>query len=92
MDLLNTAVGASVVAAVGLMLSLQMRGRLDSIEREMDRRFEQTDRRFEQIDRRFEQIERRLDRFEASIDAIRSDLTRVALAVGASPRRDAGAG
>jgi hypothetical protein len=69
MDLLDTAVNALVLAAIGLLLSLQMR----RFERDVDRRFEQVDRRFEQVDRRFEAIEVRLD-------AMRSDLTTVALA------------
>jgi hypothetical protein len=68
MDLLDTTVNALVLAAIGLLLSLQMR----RFERDVDRRFEQVDRRFEQVDRRFEAIEARLD-------AMRSDLTTVAL-------------
>jgi hypothetical protein len=35
---------------------------------------------------RFDALERRMDRFEASLDSMRSDLTQVALAVGARPR------
>jgi hypothetical protein len=35
---------------------------------------------------RFEGIEKRLDRLEAEVAALRSDLTMVALAVGARPR------
>ena len=71
MDVLNTVVNAVVIAALGMLLSLQHR----RSDQESNRRFEQVDRRFEQIDRRFEAIEARLD-------AMRSDLTTVALAAG----------
>jgi hypothetical protein len=37
---------------------------------------------------RFDALERRMDRFEASLDSMRSDLTQVALAVGARPRAE----
>jgi hypothetical protein len=76
MELLNTAVNALVIAAIGLLLSLQMNRRF----KEVDRRFEQVDRRFEQVDRRFEQVDRRFDSIEVRLDAMRSDLTTVALA------------
>ena len=71
MDVLDTTVNAVVLAAIGLLMSIQTR----RLEREMNRRFDQVDRRFEQVDRRFEAIEVRLD-------AMRSDLTNVALARG----------
>ncbi len=35
---------------------------------------------------RFDSLERRMDRLEERVDAVRSDLTQVALAVGAHPR------
>ena len=35
---------------------------------------------------RFESLERRIDRLEERVDGLRSDLTTVALAVGAKPR------
>ncbi|MGH2711579.1 MAG: hypothetical protein ACRDH9_10305 [Actinomycetota bacterium] len=75
MDLLDTTVNALVLAAIGLLLSLQMR----RFERDVDRRFEQVDRRFEQVDRRFEQVDRRFEQIEVRLDAMRSDLTTVAL-------------
>jgi hypothetical protein len=65
-------------------------GRFDAV----DRRFDVIDRRFEAVDGRFggiearidhlgERLETRMDSFQASLDAMRSDLTQVALAVGA---------
>ncbi len=63
--------------------------RFDDMQESIDRRFDQVDRRFEQVDRRFERLEQRLD---VSVDSIRSDLTRVALAVGAGPAAEAGRG
>ena len=86
MDLVSDAINAVVVGAVGLLLAWLGKGA-----------FEQVDRRFEHVDRRFEQVEGRIDRMEerfnarmdglqASLDGMRSDLTQVALAVGARPR------
>jgi chromosome segregation ATPase len=96
MELVGTVVNAAVVAAVGIVLAFYLRGRFDEIRArfdEVDRRFEQVDRRFEQVDRRFEQMERRfehlegrMDVFQTSLDGARSDITRVALAVGAERR------
>lgn len=77
MELLNTAVNAAVVGAVGLLLSLQI-----------NRRFREVDRRFEEVNRRFEQVDRRFETMEARLDAIRSDLTTVALATG-GPKAEA---
>jgi hypothetical protein len=48
------------------------------------------DARFVSVDARFDAVDRRLERVEASIDGLRSDLTQVALAVGARPRAENG--
>jgi hypothetical protein len=85
MEILGTVVNAAVVAAVGLVLAFYLRGRFEQV----DRRFEQVDRRFEQVDRRFDHLAARMDSFQASLDATRSDLTRVALAVGAGRAENA---
>jgi hypothetical protein len=42
--------------------------------------------RFEELERRIDRVESRIDRVEARIDGMRSDLTQVALAVGARLR------
>ena len=76
MDLLSNVINAIVMAAVGLALWLLVRGKLEAIEQ------------------RIERLEARVDRLEAEvsarIDSLRSDLTQVALAVGAAPRADTG--
>jgi hypothetical protein len=70
--LLSTVVNAAVVGVVGLVLAWLGKGRFEA----MDRR----------IDRLEERLEARMDAFQASLDAMRSDLTQVALAVGARGR------
>ncbi len=83
MDLLATGINAAVVAAVGLLLGYLGRGR-----------FEQVDKRFEEMERRVDRLEdtvnTRMDGFQRSLDGMRSDITRVALAVGAAPEAGAG--
>jgi hypothetical protein len=92
MELTGEVVNAAVVAAVGFLVWWGTRGQIKALRQEMDRRFEQVDRRFEQVDRRFEQVDRRLAGVAGEIGAVRSDLTGVALAVGAghSPERGTG--
>jgi septal ring factor EnvC (AmiA/AmiB activator) len=100
MDVLNTGINAAVVAVVGILLGGYLKGRFDAV----DRRFDQADRRFEQMearlaaiegrleahDTRFDALEARMGSLERSVDGLRSDLTRVALAVGAGPASEAG--
>jgi hypothetical protein len=42
--------------------------------------------RFDAVDRQIDRLDRRIDGLETRIDAVRSELTQVALAVGAKPR------
>jgi hypothetical protein len=104
MELLQTVITSLVVAVVGGLVTLAMTGQFRSLHREMDarfgavdgrfdavdRRFETIDRRFDAVDGRFDAVDRRLERVEASMDGLRSDLTQVALAVGARPRAENG--
>jgi hypothetical protein len=83
MDVLGTVINAAVVAAVGLILGWLGKGRFEAFAS----RFDVIDRR---IDRLEERVERRFDTLQASMDAMRSDLTQVALAVGARPRASNG--
>jgi len=70
MEVLWTIINAVVIAAIGGLLSWQMRGQLVFFEKRMDG------------------FEKRLDSFQGSLEAMRSDLTQVALAVGARPRAE----
>ena len=76
MDLIPSIVNAAVVSAVGVLLWLLIRARLEA------------------LDDRFQRLEDRVGRLESSVngrvDALRSDLTQVALAVGAKPRSESG--
>jgi hypothetical protein len=86
MNVIGTVANAAVVAAVGFLIMWQLRGRFDAADKRfdgIDRRFESIDRRFESIDRRFDALETRVDQ---RIDGLRSDITQIALAVGARPR------
>jgi len=56
----------------------------DTRFQQTDRRFDQMDARFDQIDARFDRIDARLNAFQRSLDEMRSELTQVALAVGAT--------
>ena len=80
MDLLNNLVNGVVTAGVGLVVWLAIRGRLEAIE--------------ERITRLEDNVNGRITRLEDSvngrIDSLRSDLTQVALAVGARPPAEAG--
>jgi type II secretory pathway component PulJ len=42
--------------------------------------------RFKALESRMDRLESRMDRLERAVDAMRSDLTQVALAVGARPQ------
>src|SRR5918999_732025 len=57
-----------------------------------ERRLARIEARLETHDTRFDAIDGRMESFERSLDAIRSDMTRVALAVGTGPSEQAGAG
>lgn len=63
---------ALVVAAVGLILAWMGKGRFDALER--------------RVDGVEDRLAERIGRVESQVDALRSDLTQVALAVGARPR------
>ena len=81
MEIVVPVVNAIVVALVGLAVSWTLKGRFDALEKRMDG-FE---RRMDGFERRLEGFEIQLRSFQASLDAMRSDLTQVALAVGARP-------
>jgi hypothetical protein len=86
MELIGTAVNAGVVAAIGLALAWVMKGRFEAVDKRFDAidgRLDAHDQRMDRMEERFEQrLDGRFSTLQASIDAMRSDITRVALAVG----------
>jgi len=83
MDLIGTLINSAVVTVVGIVLWVSISGRFTAQDERMDR-----------LDGRMDRLEGKIDRLEETvsgrIDALRSDLTQVALAVGAKPRRESG--
>lgn len=65
---------------------LQVGGRID----ELGRRIDEQGQRIDELGRRIGQLESRMGRAEGEIAALRSDITQVALAVGARPRPETG--
>lgn len=69
MGALGTVVNAVVVGVVGLVLAWFGKGRFEAAER--------------RVDRLEERLQAQIDTLRVSLDSMRSDLTQVALAVGA---------
>jgi hypothetical protein len=105
MELAGTAINATVVAVVGVVLAWLAKGRFDGVEHRIDRLEERLDGRIDQlgnrldgrldgldgrIDRLEQRMDQRFDRLEASVDALRSDITQIALAVGVRQRAENG--
>lgn len=78
MELTGTVVNAVVVGVVGLILGWMGNGRFKALERRIDRLEER-------LDAGIDGLEERLD---GRVDSLRSDLTQIALAVGATPRAE----
>lgn len=87
MDLLGSLINAAVVTVVGILLWASMTARFRDLDARMDRLEERTDRLGESLSGRIDGLERSVS---SRIDALRSDLTQVALAVGAKPRSESG--
>lgn len=98
MDLLGSLINAVVIAVAGIVLWASMTGRFTAQDARMDRLEESLGARIDRLEGRIDRLEEsvngRIDRLEESvsgrIDALRSDLTQVALAVGAKPRSESG--
>jgi hypothetical protein len=100
MDVLGALINGLVVATSATVLGWLFRGRFRGVEARIDRlkdrfehrfdlvehRFDLMEHRFDLVDRRFELVDRRFEGLEGRLDVLRSDLTAVALAVGAPPR------
>ncbi|MGH2674713.1 MAG: hypothetical protein ACRDH1_04790, partial [Actinomycetota bacterium] len=84
----DTVINAVVVTAIGLTLAWLAKGRFEAIQRQI----EAVEERVLRLDGRVDGLQSSLDamwnQFHGSLDAMRSDLTRVALAVGAGPRAE----
>jgi hypothetical protein len=78
MGVLAVLINSLVVSGVGLVLAWLGHGRFVALEARMDR-----------LEAR---LDHRVDALQASVNGLRSDLTAVALAVGARPRTGPGGG
>jgi hypothetical protein len=79
-EIVGTVINAAVVTAVGLILGWVVKGRIDRLEGEIGALRAEMNERFARVD----------DRMDRGFDSLRSDITRVALAVGARPEAEAG--
>ena len=80
MEIVGTAINAAVVTAVGLILGWLVKGRTDRLEGEISALRAEMNERFARVD----------ERIDRGFDSVRSDITRVALAVGARPEAETG--
>ncbi len=85
MDLVGTVVNAVAVGVVGLVLGWMGNNRFRALERRIDRLGERFDARVDGVDGRLDGLK---DYLGDRIDSLRSDLTQIALAVGARPRAE----
>lgn len=83
MDLLIPLLGGALLVAFTGVMTWINKTQFDALRSEMHRGFDQVSGGFEEVKRRFEQVDRRFDQIAAEITSLRSDLTQVALAVGA---------
>ncbi len=49
-------------------LDEDLKGEMQTLRKDMDKRFEQVDKRFEQVDKRFEQVDKRFEQLTGRID------------------------
>lgn len=85
MDPLMQLVNALPAVVVGIVLAFYLRGRFEDVDRRFDEQKADTNRQFDEI-------RRQIDRLSSELAATRSDLTNVALAVGARLRPETGTG
>ena len=94
MNLVAVVINGLVVSAVGIVLAWLGHGRFAALEGRMDRlegRFVGGEGRLDgRMDRLEDRLGGRIDALQASVDGMRSDLTAVALAVGARLRTGQG--
>lgn len=87
MDLLGSLINAVVIAIVGVVLWATITGRFKAQDERMDRMEESLGARIDRLEGRIGHME---ESVTTRIDALRSDLTQVALAVGARPSSESG--
>ncbi len=87
MDILIPAINAVVVAAAVLVVNYVGKERTDPLERRMDQRFEDLSRQFEQM---FGLMRDEFRQVRVELATMRSDITNIALQVGARPQPNAG--
>jgi hypothetical protein len=90
-EYVQTAVSALVVAAVGILLARLANQRFEALEsglaRFRDEMRGDLSRLETRLDGRIDGLDAKLD---TKMDSVRADLTQIALAVGAAPRREIG--
>jgi hypothetical protein len=79
----------SYLALFGPLATWLILRRIERFEQTTERRFDSVPTRVE-MNARFDGLERRVDRVEHEAGILRSDLTQIALAVGARPRPQTG--
>lgn len=89
MEIAATMVNAAVIAVVGALLWWATRGRFEALEAKLEVRFTGLEGRIDRLEGRMDRLEERMDR---GFDSVRSDITRIALALGVRPEAEAGGG
>lgn len=94
MELVGTAINAVLISAVGVLLRFYLGGRFDDMSKRFEEKFDENEkehRRIEaKVDEGFQDSRLRFESIQRSMDTMRSDLTNVALAVGAKGQAGSG--
>jgi hypothetical protein len=93
MELTSTIINGVVVAVVGGLLAYLMIDRFKHVDagfEAVERRMDRLDDRMDRFDDRMDRLGGRFDSVDGRFDSVRSDLTAIALAVGAKPRASRG--
>jgi chaperonin cofactor prefoldin len=85
-DILSTVINAVVVAAVGFIVIRVGSGRHEDLKERFEDLKGQVERLENRLDKRIDRLDQRIDGVQVGVEALRSDLTSIALAVGARGR------
>jgi len=88
--MLGTVVNALVVAAVGFILIRVGNGRFEDLKERFEDLKDRIDDLKERVDRMEDRLDKRIDTLQVVVEGLRSDVTAVALAVGARPQQSSG--